>query len=212
MKSTICILFENENNLPVLLKIHGIDKRAWQIMSEIKQIPVFENSEIHHTNGTNAIFIRAVLSRQEIEFYSKDIKNIPNVLYVLNYHNHINGLKEAAKIQDYFKVFAYSSTLLEFYAKEILIKHLDITKEEEIEEIEDLTFKETISNLKELELINEDLFNNINYVRDKRNKFIHQSLRKDIATLKDIQDIETLSDLAIDSTSKIITVHENIHI
>lgn len=75
---------------------------------------------------------------------------------------------------------------------------------------EDMKFEDTISSLEENKLIDKVLADNINNVRKNRNKFIHQSLRKDIVTIKDLNETENLSKIAIESTSKIIEVYENI--
>ncbi len=161
---------------------------------------------IPYTAGTNSILLESTLSPQEIEYYSDQIKKIPFVIFIRYYSNYITELEEAKKMHDYFKVFAYSSTILEHYGKQLIVKHF---KEKfGPDKIKNLTFQCIEIILYSNGIIKKSLYDDMDDIRQKRNKFIHLSIKKDSISYDKIKEMETLATKCVNSVSRIITIYD----
>lgn len=210
MKAGVTVLINIDSSLTGGQQIDEIKFRAFKVMDDIKSIPNFKYDAIAYTTGTNTITLNVTLSNQEIDWYSQQIKKIDHVLYVLNFIDPVYELREAKRIHDYFKVLAYSSTLLEYYGKELILEHFEkIDKKLSHEKIQVLSLNAIAINLYSNGIIDENLFNNINEVRKKRNNFIHIKDENKTISYEEIQKIENLSSNSIDAVSKLIEIYKN---
>jgi hypothetical protein len=210
MKAGIIILINDDSSLIRNEKTHEVEVRALKVMNDIKSISDLKYHGIIYTNGTNEISLDVTWSYEEIEFFSEQFRKINNVLHVFCLLNPIYELKEAEKLHDYFKVLAYSSTLIELYGKEMLNLHLKSTGIKEVNEIQDLHFGEVIDNIHGQGLIDDDLSDEIKDIKDQRNEFIHPLIVKNNITYANIQRIEELSSKAIEVVSKLIDIYKNL--
>jgi hypothetical protein len=119
-------------------------------------------------------------------------------------------------------VLAFSSTLLEYFGKQIIIKHFEKTKQKIInEEILHLSFNTVAIILYSNSIITKDLFDDINYVKNKRNEIIHKGNYFNFNTIGNtnvnligisrlkIKEIENIANKSIHSTSAILNIYIN---
>jgi hypothetical protein len=194
-------------NLMVLIKrddtisdlqgaIKYYDKAFIPIEQKIKTFANFHY--ITHVSGTNVIYLSTYLERDKIRSLVNRILKIKNVDGLNVSTNYIEELKEAMEMHDFFKVVAFSSTLIETYGKQILIKHFgEKNQDRDHDRIHNLTLNATAIMLYSSGLIDKPLFDDIDYVRKKRNiLFIHRGSDPNQITVLSKERVKTLEDLA----------------
>ncbi len=203
MKAAIGIIIKDED-IPDIgaQKTEEMKTRAKNIMAQIKSMSELNYSSILYTNGTNTMIIDTVMSPQEIEYHSEQIKKIPFVQHIIYYSNYVTELEEAKKSHDYFKVFAYSSTILEYYGKQLLLKKLSNKFSRKDLARLNLSFIEIL--LYANGLIEEGLYKDLKCISNNRNKFIHKSIKQTSISHDDIKQMENLATKCIDSVSNLI--------
>jgi hypothetical protein len=177
-----------------------------QIMEEIKTFAV-NVMEITHSIGTNVITLTANWPRDNLRNMVNRILKIKEVDGLLMFPKYMEELKDAMEMHDFFKVTVLSSTLLESYGKQILIKHFGETnKEIGRERISGLSFGATAIMLYYCGLIDKELFKNINDIKEKRNKLIHEMSNPTLIKLlskERLEDMENLANKNIHSVSEL---------
>jgi hypothetical protein len=152
---------------------------------------------VSHTIGTNVLSITANWPREKTSSLVNRILKIRGVGGLLTFPNYIGELHDAMEMHDFFKVVAFSSTLLESYGKQILIKHFgDKNKDRDHDRIYNLDFNATAIMLYSSGIIDKPLFDEIDYVRRERNKFIHRASHPNLITILTMERVKTMEDLA----------------
>jgi hypothetical protein len=121
--------------------------------------------------------------------------------------NYIKELKDAMEMHDFFKVVAFSSTLLESYGKQILIKHYKKENQDrKHNRIYALSFNATAIMLYSSGIIDKPLFDEIDYVRRERNKLIHRASDPNVVlSMERVKTMEDLAHKAIHSVSELMS-------
>ena len=175
---------------------------ANQIMKDIKEF-----ADIHtliYTNNSNVISLSANWKRERLKFLTNKILKITGINNLLIFPDHIEELNDALEVHDFFKVVAYSSTLLEAYGKQILIRHYEKqNRSRDHSRIGGLNFNATTIMLYSSGIIDKSLFENINDIRRSRNnEFIHRTHAQSILlSMKKVEEMEDIAKKAIRSVS-----------
>ena len=181
---------------------------AKNCLDDIRSVTGLDHSSWSHTNGSNVLTLHVTWSSQEFMYYSKKIRSLPIVANIINYPDYVEELKVAHEMHDFFKVLAYSATLLEHYGKIILLLHQCITLESEMKQIQELTFECTMYNLNGNNLIDDDLYKDITSVRNSRNKLIHPDIIDMQITELDINEIQNASSRSIEILSSLLFLYD----
>jgi hypothetical protein len=112
---------------------------------------------------------------------------------LIAFPNYIEELKDALEMHDFFKVVAFSSTLLESYGKQILIKYF-VKKHHDRDHhrIYNLNFNSTAIMLYSSGIIDKPLFDEIDYVKKRRNKIIHSTSDPNRITVLSKERVKTM--------------------
>ena len=176
----------------------------------MEEIKTFANPILFliHTSHTNVITLTANWPRENLRSMVNRILKIRYVDEVFTFPNYIEELKDAMEMHEFFKVVAFSSTLLESYGKQILIIHFgEKNQDRDYDRIYDLNFSATAIMLYSCGIIDKPLFDEIDYVRRDGNKLIHRSFNPDTGTVLSKERVKTMEDLsnkAIHSVSKLM--------
>jgi hypothetical protein len=197
---------DDDSNQDGKKDINYYDRASSQIQQEIKKFAV-NLMGITYSSGTNVITLSANWPRDNLRYMVNRILKIKEVDGLLMFPRYIEELKDAVEMHDFFKVTALSSTLLESYGKQILIKHfVETNKEIGHERIGGLSFDATAIMLYYCGIIDKDLFKNINDVKKKRNRFIHEMSNPALIKLlskERLEDMENLANMTIHSVSEL---------
>jgi hypothetical protein len=187
--------------------INYYNRAGSQIMEEIRTF-VPNLLQLVHTSHTNVITLSANWAREDLRPMVNRILQIREVDGLLRFPNYIEELKDAMEMHDFFKVVAYSSTLLESYGKQILIKHFGVKNQDRLRgRIHDLTFNATTVMLYSNGIIDKPLFEGIDDVRKERNSIIHEMSNPNLITLLSkgrLETMENISSKAIHSVSELM--------
>lgn len=104
--------------------INYYDRAGRQIMEEIKTFAV-NIMTISRTINTNVITLSANWPRDNLRPMVNRILRLRDVDGAFTFPNYIEELKDAREMHDFFKVVAFSYTLLEPYGKQILIRYYE---------------------------------------------------------------------------------------
>lgn len=123
--------------------------------------------------------------------------------------DYVQELKDALEMHDFFKVLAFSSTLMESYGKQILIKYYRIRNKRTDQRIQDLNLNATLIMLYSNRIISKLLFEDMDYIRRERNNFVHALNPEIIAVLtrSKVKTAEDLAHKAIRSIFELIKIH-----
>ena len=176
--------------------INYYNRAGSQIMEEIRTFAP-NLLQLVHTSHTNVITLSANWAREDLRPMVNRILQIRKVDGLLRFPNYIEELKDAMEMHDFFKVVAYSSTLLESYGKQILIKHFGEKNQDRLRgRIHDLTFNATTVMLYSNGIIDKPLFEGIDDVRKERNSIIHEMSNPNLITLLSKGRLETMENIA----------------
>jgi hypothetical protein len=203
-------------SLVILIKRHGsiqdmqkatdyYDKAFIRIEQKLKTFASFRY--ITHIHGTNVIYLSTNLEREKLRSLVNRILRIREVDGLITSTNYIEELKDAMEMHDFFKVVAFSSTLLESYGKQILIKHYENENQDrKHNRIYNLSFNATAIMLYSSGIIDKSLFDKIDYVRRERNKFIHRASEPNLVlSMERVRNMEDLAHKAIHCVSKLMS-------
>jgi hypothetical protein len=204
MKVNLIIFIEPEDSAKRRKKIiDDYNRSAERIMNEIKTFTDIQT--LTYSSGTNVISLSADSKREHLKFLTNKILKIRGISNLLMFPDRIEELRDALEMHDFFKVLAYSSTLLESYGKQILIGHYNTKKGDKDrinEKIRRLSFNATVMMLYYNKIIDKPLFDDIDHVREERNIFIHKMYdQSDVLWMKKVKTMEGLSRKAIHSVS-----------
>jgi hypothetical protein len=176
-------------------------------MEEIKRIP--DVHTLTYTHGTNVISLSADWKKEHSKVLTNKILKIRGINNLVMFPDRIEELRDALETHDFFKVLAYSSSLLESYGKQILIKYYNDKKQNKDKEmindrIRKLSFSATITMLYCNEIIDKPLFDDMEYVRVERNNLIHRIYyHSDLLSMEKVKTMEGLAHKAIHSVSRL---------
>jgi hypothetical protein len=104
--------------------INYYDRAGRQVTEEIKTFAV-NIMTISRTINTNVITLSANWPRDNLRPMVNRILRLRDVDGAFTFPNYIEELKDAREMHDFFKVVAFSYTLLEPYGKQILIRYYE---------------------------------------------------------------------------------------
>jgi hypothetical protein len=201
----LIILIKHDDSIKDMQKaIDYYDNAFIPIKRKIETFAEFRY--IHHVHGTNVIYLSTNSEREKRRSLVNRILKVKEVDRLVTSTNYIEELKDAMEMHDFYKVVAFSSTLLETYGKQILIKYYENENQDRNHDrIYNLTFSATEIMLYSSGIIDKLLFDEIDYVRRKRNKFIHRASDPNLVlSVERVKTMEDLANKAIHSVSELM--------
>ena len=203
------IALKQDNKLTNLEEIaEYYSNTALAVIEDIQKFAEIETWS--HTAGTNTLHIPCEWSQKKLGENLKRISKMQHIIGFAKLSNPIEELKDAKDMHDFFKVIAYGNSLLELNIKEIIIKHFQqVINDNQEEKIKKLNFASCIFLIYSIGLINKNLFDDLNYIRNKRNDIIHLTTKNNFVSKQSIKEMENISNKIIKSLTIILRKNGN---